>query len=594
MATGFDPSAEYDRDQTGVWHPKNRRHEFGYSDGDASEEQLLAIVRRAQDRSTGSESLLAEISDWPTRYHLSGVRANLLRPLAPWLSTRHVLEVGSGMGAITRYLGETARSVVSVEGSARRASIGATRCSDLENVTVVCDNFANFGKVRFDVVTLIGVLEYSRQFVDAPDPIRAMLQRCADATTDDGAVVIAIENQLGLKYFAGALEDHVPRPFFGINDLYGAKTPVTFGLRELRRLLADVGLTHVEAFATLPDYKLPAFVAHEAAFDDPRLRLGDILQSVPAYTQALPYDRTFSEELNWPVICRNGLAMDVANSFLLVASKRPAAVVAPDGPLAWVYSAERKRPFAKSKSFSAGPDGIAVSVDRLYPGTVQPQDGVVRQMAPGQEPYLEGEPLISGFYRVVNREGWTMKGVSKWAAPWIQWLGNAAGTGPLETRVLPGDYLDAIPRNFIVTASGDLAAFDLEWVAAGTLPLPYVVFRGLLSVFAQTASVEPPDASLQSFVGRYGIPHGRLADLAGLAATACGVPTDGRMVNDYLERERLFQEHVRVAPKVVEAQREWNAVGVRRGSLQTAGVGDLARALGGRVTGKLRSVLRRS
>ena len=174
---------------------------------------------------------MSRVSDWPTLYHLSGARANLLRPLHERLVGQRVLEVGAGCGAITRYLGEHAAQVVALEGSSQRAAICAARCAGLDNVTVVCDNLQHFPTdTTFDVVTLIGVLEYSRQFIAAADSVATMIELCRNLLSANGVLILAMENQLGLKYFAGAPEDHIPQPFFGINDLYGDDSPVTFGL----------------------------------------------------------------------------------------------------------------------------------------------------------------------------------------------------------------------------------------------------------------------------------------------------------------------------------------------------------------------------
>lgn len=99
-AWGYQPEAG-----TGCWVAAGRESEFGYSDGAAVEARLLAWVRAVADRRVLSEELRAGITDWPSRYHLSPLRANLLRPLAGWLTGRTVLEIGAGCGALTRYLG---------------------------------------------------------------------------------------------------------------------------------------------------------------------------------------------------------------------------------------------------------------------------------------------------------------------------------------------------------------------------------------------------------------------------------------------------------------------------------------------------------
>ena len=49
-------------------------------------------------------------------------------------------------------------------------------------------------QARFDVVTLIGVLEYSRKFVRAENPLQAMLAYCRAMLKPGGPLLIAIEN----------------------------------------------------------------------------------------------------------------------------------------------------------------------------------------------------------------------------------------------------------------------------------------------------------------------------------------------------------------------------------------------------------------
>ena len=51
-----------------------------YSDGDRTENRLMSVVRSAKDRSVFSRELRDAMKDWPSTYHLSPARANLLRP----------------------------------------------------------------------------------------------------------------------------------------------------------------------------------------------------------------------------------------------------------------------------------------------------------------------------------------------------------------------------------------------------------------------------------------------------------------------------------------------------------------------------------
>src|SRR5690348_6825024 len=117
--------SSFKRDSAGVW-VSEKVESLMYSDGYEIETRMLRQIRGAQDVSALSQELRGFTVDWPTTYHFSPRRSNLLRPflISPDVT---VLEVGAGCGAITRYLGEAGARVVAVEGTYRRAAIAAAR-----------------------------------------------------------------------------------------------------------------------------------------------------------------------------------------------------------------------------------------------------------------------------------------------------------------------------------------------------------------------------------------------------------------------------------------------------------------------------------
>lgn len=68
----------------------------------------------------------------------------------------------------------------------------------------------------YDYITLIGVFEYSQGYIGTEQPYVEMLRRISRHLAPGGKVVIAIENRLGLKYWAGCTEDHVGKYFEGL------------------------------------------------------------------------------------------------------------------------------------------------------------------------------------------------------------------------------------------------------------------------------------------------------------------------------------------------------------------------------------------
>ncbi|MCK4577363.1 MAG: class I SAM-dependent methyltransferase, partial [Candidatus Marinimicrobia bacterium] len=281
-----------------IWTIPESTEEFGYQDG--AEKKLFQKMLACKDRSTYSEELFP-YKTWPEEYHLSPERTNVLRPLHDKLTPgTKVLELGCGCGAITRYLGELGCEVTAVEGSTARAQVAGVRCLDLPNVNVYCSNMQDidFSHEAFEVITLIGVFEYAALYWKDSQPFDTCL-RFVDQHSHSGTTfLLAIENQLGLKYFNGMGEDHGGIKFFGINNLYqsGRKTAQTFTKAKLSQLIRGATrLQNLEFFYPFPDYKLPHVVFTEEAFQNPNLYFHQILSHAKSRDYS-PFQHTLFHE----------------------------------------------------------------------------------------------------------------------------------------------------------------------------------------------------------------------------------------------------------------------------------------------------------
>lgn len=448
---------------------------IAYSDGDAIEDRLLMALRQCSDVSGASEELRLHITDWPSEYHLSPVRHNLLRPF-PFKQTDHILELGCGCGAITRYLGETRATVVGIEGSQRRAVIAAERCRDLSNVRIYSDNIAEFRTdEKFDYVTLIGVLEYAPLFIDSDDPVNFCLECARSFLKDDGLLIIAIENQLGLKYFNGCNEDHLGVPYFGINDLYTRKTPVTFGRKEFSRHLYQAGFESLHFFYPFPDYKLPKIILSDAAFLHKNFRSADLLYRLNSRDYVSTPHKTFFENLAWQPLARNGLIADLANSFLILAGR--SAERCKSDWLAHIFSTHRIPVFAIDTVFREEEGSIFVTKHRIFPEAPLPEEDRFRHRPPERVPYVLGQLHAISLQSIMARGG-NLADVVQWASPWVSYLSDKVSPG--NGLELPGEYIDAIPANLLLDESGDWVYIDAEWSVDGTIPIKWVLIRGLV------------------------------------------------------------------------------------------------------------------
>ena len=481
---------------SGVFLPPGATEHFAYSDGEPEEQTLLQILESAQDRSTTSDTLRNEKRDWSSEYHCTPLRHNLLRHLQ-FKKGASLLELGAGCGAITRQFGELGLAVTAVEGSPLRAKINRVRCADLENVKVYA---ANFGEIeyseKYDYVTLIGVLEYSRQFIDTKDPIQTVLEMAASLLKDDGVLLVAIENQLGLKYLCGYSEDHSSIQYQGVEDLYGAKTAVTFGKRELTNRLKQANLAAVQCNYPYPDYKLPDFVLTDRGANDERFMAGEIVRQGKTRDYAYPdFSPSLRPSLVATTLDRNGLLGELANSFLFLAGKTSSAVdaIVDPGLLGVYYSTARAVPYWISTSFVAEEGTISVNKARIAPNMKLPDSPVLAHQLSKQE-YKKGVNIgaeivkavqIKDFQRISELLGVVVQHIQQNA------LAEPVRENALNTRIKP-DWIDAIPSNMILTESG-AELIDQEWRSTREFTLGELFLR----VIDELRQIEPqlPDLS---------------------------------------------------------------------------------------------------
>ena len=237
-----------------------------YSDGDAAEEKLLSIVKEGGPYSYAME----EYVEWPVLYHLSRQRENIAAPMDIRPGDT-VLELGAGPGAVTGALARMAGKVECIELSKRRSLINAYRHQDMDNIEIYVGNYKDIPLTKqYDVITFIGVLEYAAYYVGGQDPYREVLKKMYSQLREGGRLYIAIENKLGMKYFAGYHEDHLGRAFAGIEGYSKDDHVRTFTMSELRSLLKDAGFKDGEItfWYPFPDYKLPTVIYSEKTIRD--------------------------------------------------------------------------------------------------------------------------------------------------------------------------------------------------------------------------------------------------------------------------------------------------------------------------------------
>ena len=293
-----------------TWYPG----EDLYSDGPV-EEELLEIARTYKEEELNQ--VIAERNSWAVLYHFSHIRQNILEWM-PIKKEHKVLEIGSGCGAITGALARKAKEVTCIELSKMRSTINAYRNQEYDNVKILVGNFQDIEKnleEKFDYITLIGVFEYSEGYIGTKEPYVEMLRRISGHLKPGGKIIIAIENRLGLKYWAGCTEDHVGTYFEGIEGYPNTSGVKTFSRKELLDTIQAAGDFRTTFYYPYPDYKFPMSIYSDAYLP----KKGELRDNFCNYDRVRM--QLFEEPKVYDTLADAGLFPEFSNSFLVLAEK---------------------------------------------------------------------------------------------------------------------------------------------------------------------------------------------------------------------------------------------------------------------------------
>ena len=475
-----------------------------YEDG--SEDRILQILRSATDRSAGSDELASHISDWPTRYHLSRLRQNLFRPFH-FTSQHRVLEIGCGTGANIRAIAETGAEVVGVEGTYVRALAARTRCEGMKNVTIYAGDANDLPDIGlFDAVLLIGVLEYSGASVGGRGGPDQLLQTARKHLKDDGQLILAIENQLGLKYLLSYPEDHLGTPWVGIEGYRNTNGIRTWSRQQLSSLLSKNGFTDQKWLFPFPDYKLPIFVASDELFASEvgRHLAKNVLRSpVVDYSgsRALVCDSASA----FQTMVDAGLGPDISNSFLILAgSSLEAQDLMRDNEVGWLSSGERRSKWRRYRTIVSTNDTLIFQSDQSQVDKIT--DEWLSNIKESDIPFVTGTPLDDLIVQSFGAHD--LKQAREYLEMYRKYLeqhaerNDSSSSGPFScapsSPSVPPDFLDCTPKN-LLHVDGKLEFVDREWSANSRVDLEKIWIRGLFEVasdLVHRGTIQPLDPAL--------------------------------------------------------------------------------------------------
>lgn len=474
-----------------------------YSDGYIEDVILVACKEHKE------EELLSKSTEWPVLYHLSPIRENLLE-WYPINKSQRVLEIGSGCGAITGVLSQKAKEVTCIDLSKKRTMINAYRHMECDNIKMIVGNFQDIESElgMYDVITLIGVLEYAALYIsEEQEPFIRMLELISKHLNKNGIVIIAIENKMGLKYWNGASEDHTGEQYSGLDDYVDNERIRTFSKSEIEEMLVEVGLDSYKFYYPMPDYKLPT----EIYSDEKKPQAGELRTFKKEYSKTRFYN--FYDDTINDQICRDKMFNYFANSFLVFAGNsvsKSASYVK--------YNRERKKEYRiativdltkKEERVMKYPlDSLAFEHINNLKLNEEKWRGIMPKIrsAKGKivngcyvSEYVDGVSLDIEFYKDRNNlNDFVEKAryiIETYFKPnenemfdfyltdeYVKVFGENIIEGAKSTKTT---NIDIIFSNLKRLNGGDLMAFDFEWVFYFPIPNEYVIWRAINNLYIQ-------------------------------------------------------------------------------------------------------------
>lgn len=487
-----------------------------YSDGDI-ENDIFDIVK-------GEKNIDDFLGEYPVIYHLSPVRENIVN-WYPFEKKGNCLEIGAGCGAITGALCKKLKNVVSVDISERRSAINYERHKDCDNLEIIVGNIHEIEfENKFDYIVLNGVFEYAMSFTHTEgNPYTEFLSYVKTLLNENGHILIAIENRLGLKYFLGAPEDHTNEYFLGINSYANNETVRTFSKAELSDIVYASGFKNIKFYYPYPDYKFPSEIFTDST-------IIDFNYGRPYFNMNSKAMEIVNESKVFESLVNEGVVDKFANSFFvdITNNKKVSNVVYAKlnaernekFRIATIISEEKNRRIVEKKPLTEVAKEHINNIYKNAQNTVSKtvkngkanlsEDGVfyeyydLKNMDSIAAEYIEEEniekvaDMLNDFYRPFIENAKACKYHNE---KFAEIFGDAVYRG--ELKCIKPANIDMICDNIMVKG-GKYTLIDTEWIFDINIPIQFIIWRTIRELFAKHQKlIEISD--FESFISRFGI-----------------------------------------------------------------------------------------
>ena len=238
-----------------------------------------------------------------------------------------VLQVGADYGALTGLLRSSVSAVTVLDETESALETVRQRYPGAANIYYRKDSLAGYaaeacaeGK-KYDYVIFAGTLTA---------PYEKHIHAAKSLLKPDGILIVALANALGMKYFAGTVEEENALTKRQLAELL-------CGDKETQSMADESGT--LKFYYPMPDYKTPVSIYSDAYLP----KKGDLTRVTPAYDYP-PYHLMEQGE-KFDTVCEAGLFDLYANSYLVFWSADPKQLQKEDERIFMKYNKTRREEF---------------------------------------------------------------------------------------------------------------------------------------------------------------------------------------------------------------------------------------------------------
>lgn len=164
-------------------------------------------------------------------------------------------------------------------------------------------------KGEFDIVVMYDLYDFC---IESNVKVKDMMDKLLSLKTSQGTLFMALENKLGMKYFAGCQEEQKGGFYTGIEDYSSWDSHIhPLSKKELEDIISELNVSSFRFYYPYPDYKYPTIIYTDECLP----KEGELYRNI----RNIDRDRyvIFDEKRAFDSVIKAGLFPEFSNSYLI-------------------------------------------------------------------------------------------------------------------------------------------------------------------------------------------------------------------------------------------------------------------------------------